>query len=275
MNQTMNGDALPRSTKAIKSSIEDQSEEQADIQVSDLDSDLELDELIPAYLKIKGKLYEIDPMLVETAARKQSKGTKSKKAVTGQATQGPATRKLLSQLQQITSDALFDEYEAEALWPAKRNQIAQDRANKRQEQGDQPTASSQIQDVVAPAPPVVLMPDLSTTNPDSADSEDEADLLGGMFTAVSEDVQPRQPDADNSLSDTAILRDFGKSSGLTPRRLLEEAVRSRSVEPQCVLCTQAYARQGPKCTLDVQDDLTYHLLLSTFLVDILVQSPGL
>jgi ATP-dependent RNA helicase DHX29 len=271
----VNGDAPPQSAKAVKSSVEDQSEEQADIQVSDLDSDLELDELIPAYLKIKGKLYEIDPTLVETAARKQSKGTKSKKAVTGPATQGPATRKLLSQLQQITSDALFDEYEAEALWPAKRNQIAQDRANKRQEQGDQSAALHQIQDVAAPAPPIVSMPEISATDPDSADSEDEADLLGGMFTAVSDDVQPRQPDADNSVPDTAILRDFGKSSGLIPRRLLEEAVRSRSVEPQCVLCTQAHARQRPKCALDVQDDLTYYVLLSTFVVDILVQSPGL
>jgi ATP-dependent RNA helicase DHX29 len=170
---------------------------------------------------------------------------------------------------------LFDEYEAEELWPAKRNQIAQDRASKRQEQGDQPTAPTQVEDVVAPAPAILPMPDLSTTNPDSADSEDDADLLGGMFTAVPDEVQPRQPDADDSVLETAILRDFGKSSGLTPRRLLEEAVRSRLVDPQCVSVIQSHALQGSERTLDIQDDLTYHLLLSTFVINILVQSSGI
>jgi ATP-dependent RNA helicase DHX29 len=271
----MNGETHPQSVKATKSSVEDQNEGQADVDVSDLDSDLELDELIPAYLKIKGKLYEIDPSLVETAARKQSKGSKSKKATPSQAAQTPAARKLLSQLQQITSDALFDEYEAEVQWPAKRNQIAQDRASKRQEQGDQSTALGQDEDAVSPAPPFVPKPDLSTTTPDSAESEDEADLLGGMFTAVPDEVQPRQSDADNTVSDTATLRDFGKSSGLTPRRLLEEAVRSRSVAAQYILFASAYLLQGSQRRLDVQDDITYHLLLSPFIINILVQSAGL
>jgi ATP-dependent RNA helicase DHX29 len=225
----MNGGARPHTSKDPESSMEDQPVDQVDVDVSDLDSDLELDELIPAYLKIKGKLYEIDPDLVETTTRKQSKGSKSKKAIPSQTTQSPATRKLLSQLQQITSDALFDEWEAETQWPAKRNQIAQERANKRQVQADQPTVLGQDENMVASTQPAVPMPHSSSTVTDPVDTEDEADLLGGMFTAVPDEIQPRQSNADDAVSDTATLRDFGKSSGLTPRRLLEEAVRSRLV----------------------------------------------
>ena len=98
-----------------------------DIHVSDLDSDLDADELIPAYLKVKSKLYEIDPQLVESTAKKPKKNAKSKTPAPA-LTKTPAVRKLLSQLQQLTSDTLFDEDQAEAQWPARRNQIAQNQA---------------------------------------------------------------------------------------------------------------------------------------------------
>jgi ATP-dependent RNA helicase DHX29 len=247
----VNGNAHPHTTKTQQSSTQDQTADQIDVDVSDLDSDLELDELIPAYLKIKGKIYEIDPSLVETTTRKPSKGAKSKKAIPIQATNTPATRKLLSQLQQITSDPLFDDREAEAQWPAKRNQIAQDKADKRQEQADQPTVLGQDEDSQSPAQPAVSTPNHPISVADQVDTEDEADLLGGMFTAVPDEIQPRQPDAEGTVSETATLRDFGKSSGLTPRRLLEEAVRSRLVYPCYDLFTQAHFLQGSQRTLDV------------------------
>jgi ATP-dependent RNA helicase DHX29 len=195
-------------------------------------------------LKIKGKLYEIDPSLVETTTRKQSKGAKSKKPISVPATNTPSTRKLLSQLQQITSDPLFDDREAEAQWPAKRNQIAQDKADKRQEQVDRSTVSGQDGAARSPAKSAVPMPDPSTTVADQVDIEDEVDLLGGMFTAVPDKIQPRQSDAEGAVSETATLRDFGQSSGLTPRRLLEEAVRSRLVDPWYNLSTQTHVLQG-------------------------------
>ncbi|KAF1916305.1 ATP-dependent RNA helicase A [Ampelomyces quisqualis] len=215
-------------TKGRQLVTTDKQPDQIDVHVSDLDSDLELDELIPTYLTIRGKLYEIDPSLVEPTSRKQTKGTKSKKSLPNQPAQNPAVRKLLSQLHQITSDALFDERDAESLWPAKRNQIAQDRATKRREQETPFGNSDHNEEPAAPIEKVVLNPIPSMPIVDSAEvEEEEADMLGGMFTAVPDDVAPQQVDDKNATSENVTLRDFGKSSGLTPRRLLEEAVRSR------------------------------------------------
>lgn len=202
------------------------SPEQIDVEVSDLDSDIELDDLLPTYLKIKGKLYEIDPILVETT-RKHAKGARSKKMAPSQMSHSPAVRKLLSQLQQITSDALFDEREAEAQWPAKRNQIAQDLATKRQSKESPPVEQNGGGQLQGPSKPPSAAPSISDSTADTEKSEDEADLLGGMFTAVPSEPSVGVTEGDGAASENITLRDFGKSSGLTPRRLLEEAVRSR------------------------------------------------
>jgi len=207
----------------------DQKPGQADVDVSDLDSDIELDELLPTYLKVKGKLYEIDPNLVESTARKQPKGARSKKVVSNQTSQSPAVRKLLSQLQQITSDALFDEREAEAQWPAKRNQIAQDRASKRQSGETSPVKQEPEREADESLKPPISASDSSEVAIGADGSDGEADMLGGMFTAVPTEPSLGNTESDAATSENVTLRDFGKSSGLTPRRLLEEAIRSRLV----------------------------------------------
>ncbi|EAT89782.2 hypothetical protein SNOG_03051 [Parastagonospora nodorum SN15] len=185
-----NGARRPDQTSANASNAGDKMSEHIDIDVSDLDSDIELDDLIPTYLKLKGKLYEIDPSLVEATTRKQTKAGKGKNTPANQIQQSPTVRKLLSQLQKITSDTLFDEYEAELQWPAKRNQIAQEKVA------------------------------------DPGEAEDEGDLLGSMFSAVPDVLDTSKAEDKSTVSENVTLRDFGKSSGLTPRRLLEEAVRS-------------------------------------------------
>jgi ATP-dependent RNA helicase DHX29 len=208
---------------------DNQSPEQIDVEVSDLDSDLELDELLPTYLKIKGKLYELDPNLVDTTARKQPKGARTRKMAPTQMEQSPTVRKLLSQLQQIASDTLFDEREADAQWPVKRNQIAQDRATKRQSEESQPVEQHPEGEAKASAKPPAPASESLGTAVEPEGSDEETDLLGGMFTAVPNEPSSGPTESDAASSENVTLRDFGKSSGLTPRRLLEEAVRSRLV----------------------------------------------
>lgn len=174
---------------------------------------------------------------MENTSRKQAKGSKSKKGPPNQPTQSPAVRKLLSQLQQITSDALFDERDAESLWPAKRNQIAQDRATKRQELDSRSSTSGEE----PPAPVEKVVSNFSSSMPvmDPVEAEDEeGDILGGMFSAVPDDVAPQQAEDKDAVSENITLRDFGKSSGMTPRRLLEEAVRSRFIARDHILFIQ-------------------------------------
>lgn len=59
--------------------------------------------------------------------------------------------------------------------------------------------------------------------------DEEPDILGGMFSAIPDQTDSNQSESATGLSENVTLRDFGKSSGLTPRRLLEETVRSRLV----------------------------------------------
>ncbi|KAJ8118177.1 hypothetical protein OPT61_g780 [Boeremia exigua] len=198
----------------------------SDVHVSDIDSDIDLDELVPTYLRIKGKLYEIDPELVEVAPRK--KGSKGKKVTPTKTISSPKVRKLLSQLQQLQSDSLFDEREAEARWPAKRNEIAQQQAARRQQETPQAIAPEKPAEKAVPIAPTSKEEAQPSINGGAADDiMAEADMLGDMFSAI-----PDEPGADNAPTEAAEagnikLRDFGKQSGITPRRCLEEAVRSR------------------------------------------------
>jgi ATP-dependent RNA helicase DHX29 len=198
----------------------------SDVQVSDIDSDIDLDELVPTYLKIKGKLFEIDPELVEVNPRK--KGGKGKKATSVKTVQSPKVRKLLSQLQQIESDTLFDDREAEAQWPAKRNEIAQNQAARRQQEATQTIPSNGQKEEVAPAAPAAKEESpATTTGGDADDIMAEADMLGDMFSAIPDEPATSEPTAAQIDAGNVTLRDYGKQSGLTPRRCLEEAVRSR------------------------------------------------
>jgi ATP-dependent RNA helicase DHX29 len=211
--------ATPRAPKPeVLASAE---QENGDLQISDIDSDIELDELVPTYLKVKSKLYEIDPGLVDANPRK-SKGSKAKKAAPAKAAHPPSVRKLLSQLQQIESDALFDEQEAEAQWPAMRNEIAQKKAAERQQQ----PLDDEKRDEPAPIKEKPEVPKKSE-DPPEGDDGDEVDLLGDMFSAIPDEPEPTKPATDNTDSGNVTLRDFGKQTGHPPRRVLEEAVRSR------------------------------------------------
>lgn len=217
-----------RSKQALTSGLPTPAEsDHSDVQVSDIDSDIDLDDLVPTYLKIKGRLFEIDPELVEINPRK--KGSKGKKAPPAKTVQSPKVRKLLSQLQQLESDALFDDREAEARWPSKRNEIAQDQAAKRQQETVQPKATDEpSQEKLPDKSPTDERPSSVSMNGGDADHiMGEADMLGDMFSAI-----PDEPAADTTSTESAeagniTLRDFGKQGGVTPRRVLEEAVRSR------------------------------------------------
>ncbi|KAJ4992583.1 helicase associated domain-containing protein [Stagonosporopsis vannaccii] len=196
------------------------------VQVSDIDSDIDLEEIVPTYLKIKGKLYEIDPELVEASGRK--KGSKGKKPIPAKAVQPPKVQKLLSQLQQLQSDTLFDDREAEALWPAKRNEIAQKKAAKRQQESTKPKGPAEQQkDVTSVESTRRLEAQPGTNGGDADDIMAEADMLGDMFSAIPDEPSSNKVSIESAEASNIILRDFGKQGGITPRRCLEEAVRSR------------------------------------------------
>ncbi|KAF2001391.1 hypothetical protein P154DRAFT_553670 [Amniculicola lignicola CBS 123094] len=200
----------------------------SDVPVSDLDSDLEPDQLIPTYLKIKGRLFELDPETADSSSRRQGKGSKGRGMGAPTTTNPVAIRKLMLQLQQLESDALFDRYEADVQWPEKRNQIAQAMAVERQTQG--PSVQPKAQQTVSESPPIstrTASPAPSSVPSSSLFEQEEPDMLGAMFSAIPDEVLPAQATSLQLDAPDVLLRDFGKQSGLAPRRLLEEAVRAR------------------------------------------------
>lgn len=221
VNSSTDGTANSPGTTTPLPTIGTPETDQDNVHVSDLDSDIELDELVPTYLKIKSKLYEIDPELVEPRTRKQTKGKRAQKSTSSTPTMHPSTKKLLSQLQKIASDALFDEREADVLWPTRRNQIAQEKAAGRPRQ-----SSISRAEVIEKSSPTSAQQATVKETIDPVTSEDEVDLLGDMFTAVPDDTIAA-PSITGAESTNVTLRDFGKATGLTPRKVLEEAMRSR------------------------------------------------
>ncbi len=208
----------------MSSNITSTGSEPSDVSISDLDSDLEPEDVVPTYLKIRGKLFEIDPQLSDSLSRKPNK--KSRQTPQEQT---PTVRKLLSQLQQIESDALFDAREAEDLWPSVRNKIAQERAVRRQQDAARPDSAQDSQsEQLAPNPkPDSKEPESSANTVDASVSDEEGDLLGEMFSVAPDQKEAKELVKEANNKDI-LLRDFGKGSGMAPRRVLEEAVRSRS-----------------------------------------------
>ncbi|KAF2839488.1 ATP-dependent RNA helicase A [Patellaria atrata CBS 101060] len=214
-----------------------------DIEVSDLDSDLEPDELLSTYLKIKSRLFDINPEFGEDQA---SKVTKSKRKSQGTSVSSvpssPGISKLLRQLQQIETDILFDKDEAQALWIPKRNLLAQEKTARmklnldiRKKSSQQNTPQNCVANNVPQDPPSVdELPVHSGT------LTDEEDLVGmsDMFGAGMEITETSHEDTNpgNSKSKGVTIRDFGKSTGgLSPRRVLEEACRSRESTSKIIL----------------------------------------
>lgn len=203
-----------------------------DVAVSDLESDMEPDQLVPAYIKIKAKLFELDPETVESKSRKQGKGNKARTLKPSNVPQPPAVRKLLSQLQQLESDALFDEIEAEARWPDKRAEIAQKMTIERQQQPKMvktPKLNGNENGTATPRKvPSWKKPEQVSSPAD--DAEDDDVLLGDMFLAVPDEAPNGGETKASEVNDNVTLRDFGKQSGISPRRVLEEAIRARFVK---------------------------------------------
>jgi ATP-dependent RNA helicase DHX29 len=200
--------------------------ENSDVAISDLDSDIEPDEVVPTYLKIKGRLFEIDPDALDANAGKSRKKSKARGPV--DKAEPPAVRKLRSQLQQLESDALFNQEEADALWPAKRNQIAQAKAAGKRSEAQEPIAPMEESSPSAPAKNSAESTAAPGPEADMADDEDDDGMLGGMFAAVPDEPIAGPTNGDVG-SDDVTVKDFGKQTGMSPRRILEEAVRARYV----------------------------------------------
>jgi len=213
-----------------------------DLDVSDVDSDLDPDEMLAIYMKTKTRLFDHSPDLVPEAdfgGKRSVRDRQIQNKAARQATPGEA--KLQQRLKNIESDPLFDQDTADAQWTAQKVDILKQHAERRRLniEGDGARKTSEVapRQVTNGASNSVLdeADELGKRFLEEAAMDQDDDVLGGMFD-VPDDAKTRsveQSDLQNPVS--LITRNFGKLTGLSPRRVLEEACRSRRVQHPTML----------------------------------------
>ena len=207
------------------------------IEVSDIESDLEPDELLSIYLATKARLFDLDPEGEGgMAKKKQGKGQKGQPAT--KAAPGRGQKKLQARVQRIESDVLFDKREGEAQWNEKKIGLAREFSERRK---------WQLQSEQAKTPEVNANGSANAGESTSDNISDEAerlglellkeaedmgddDMLGGMFGNLPGSEETSTPsDSTSSVvhSQNVVVRDFGRLTGMNPKRVLEEACKAR------------------------------------------------
>ena len=205
-----------------------------DIEVSDMESDMEPDQMLSVYLRTKARLFERSPHLV--GEREPGKRQANNKLRQPQRLQhpSPGEAKLQRRLKALEADVLFDQQTADAHWTDhKLDMVRQHVERCRLDVGDSDESTAQKVDKarmkIDETPNDVLdeAEEIGKKLLEETNTGDDSDLLGAMFDT---------PDASGSLAITqqsanddshSITRNFGKVTGMSPRRVLEDACRSR------------------------------------------------
>lgn len=207
------------------------------IEVSDVESDLEPDELLAVYMRTKARLFDMDPE-GEGGSAKKSKG-KSKNGQSAGKPAGRGQKKLQDRVQRIESDVLFDRREAEAQWAEKKIDLTREHAERRKWQLQKQEESWDKEETKSEP----TKAEDNTGNDISDEAErlgqellkeaeemGDDDMLGGMFGALpgGEDTATSGDSSSGVVQSTnAVVRDFGRLTGMNPKRVLEEACKAR------------------------------------------------
>lgn len=191
--------------------------------------------MLSTYLRTKARLFDRNPDLVGDVV---SNGKKSKKQ--GSKPNVPLVRptqgetKLQQRLKKIESDVLFDQHTADMQWLERRNDLMQDRADRRRLRledapKDNPqSANGPDEKLVEPNASDDIMAEAEAAAQKLLEEMDEDDVgLGGMFGDPEDSPMSGPGQTGETAVSNITLRNFGKITGITPRRTFEEACRSR------------------------------------------------
>lgn len=176
--------------------------------------------MVPKFLELQTKLYSLCPDLFD----KPKKGKKSGRENTDSGPRDPQAAKIQRKISNIEKDVLFDRDEAESKWKDKLEDLRKEasffRRTQREEEKPPPAENQEQAEETKPEP------DLDSDVLAAAGDNENADLLGDMFGA-------EEPELETGVileeleKATMNVRDFGKFTGLSPRRVLEETCKSR------------------------------------------------
>jgi ATP-dependent RNA helicase DHX29 len=142
--------------------------------------------------------------------------------------------KLEAKIRKIENDVLFDKFSADLKWKSERIVIEKQLAVAKKEAQ---AAADEAKPKAEPSPEVKAEGDINDEAERIAaeilsQQEDDDDDIAGLFASLPQnEVDPNTGKSQtvvNSADGTKlILRDFGKWTGVSPRRVLEESCRSR------------------------------------------------
>ena len=196
------------------------------------DSDIEPDDLVPMYLDAKSRLFSIQ-------RHRQDDHRGKMPGSPPVAASGPAEElevaSLLAKINRIEKDVVFQKERdvAERQWKAKKILLEKDfAAARRKRNGDAGVAilsgnglSAQSEDVAGEAERIAAE---VLAGSDNDDGEGLADLFASLPVAeVDPSTGKTQTVMNGADGSRVLIRDFGKWTGVSPMRALEEACRAR------------------------------------------------
>ncbi|KAH7149728.1 P-loop containing nucleoside triphosphate hydrolase protein [Dactylonectria estremocensis] len=209
------------------------------------DSDIEPDELEPQYLSTKAKLLELE-----------RGGTGPDKLKVLSVDDELAAAKLEAKIKKIESDVLFDKFVAEQKWKSERIILEKQFATAKKEH------QSNIED--SPAPPV---PPKTTGDGISDEAEriaaeilaeinEDEDDIGELFASLPQHEVDATTGETRTVINSAdgtkiVVQDFGKWTGFSPRRALEEACRSRDASAKVSFIVVSEATFANRHSVDI------------------------
>ena len=223
---------LPR-TKEASTESSQEIETGGQSQVSSSESDLDDPEaMIARFLVLQSRLYSLRPDLPDIVEDKRSAKSNNRSSRQDRRFNGlgPDALKLVQKISKLRADILFDGEEAQRQWVEFRNKLARDRAERRRLQIDDGSTQPNRGEVVKHA-------FRSSTEPDNVEENgegDASDMLEGLFPSLPEFTTNENTGVTSiqiTSSDSVVvtIRDFGKTTGLKPRRVFEEACKARWV----------------------------------------------
>ncbi|KAE8442794.1 hypothetical protein EG329_002827 [Mollisiaceae sp. DMI_Dod_QoI] len=196
----------------------------------DDESDIDPDDLLSVYLECKSKLFELDGSGAKSTINGSSARVKQASSKSGGGAD-PARAKLLRKIKKIQDDILFDQYVANQQWEAQRILLEREAARRR--------AVEHTQDISDESQTLIDSDDevskeaarMGTELLESKESDDEtalADLFASLPVNEVDPVTGKSITVVNGSNGIKVtIRDFGKWTGVSPTRVLEEACRAR------------------------------------------------
>ena len=189
---------------------------------SESSSDMEPEQMLQKYLEYQSRLYKLDPNLVVAQTAKSSKKPKSKTQPSDYIAKDTSKQKaarLQAKIAQIKSDILFDHQEADERWTEMRVQLSKEAILRHRLDITDTEASVQYED--------------GKFLEQSEQKEDESfSMVGDLFNSLpylsSSPTTGRSTMSSTDADSSRVqIRDFGRWSGVAPRRVLEEACKAR------------------------------------------------